>query len=89
MFPQYEPNKQACVSEAEADYVYKQVKLSREISPINFSMKLYIAYIVVVMKMFDFTHIIQIISGRNPYKEMMINTLERHNIDQTNLEMYS
>ena len=31
-FSQYVPNEQVCVTEAEAEYVYKQVKLDRKLN---------------------------------------------------------
>ena len=87
-FQQFSDNKQVCLYKGEADYVYKQVDLGREINPEKMQ------YHTVHSICSSSNENVWLYSDtdnkeRNPYEEMMMNEFERCNIYQTIPEMES
>ena len=86
-FPQYASNKQACLTETEGHYVCKQLELGREINTVKMQHGNLHSMNSINENIWFYSETYS--EEINPYKEMMMNRFERHNINQTKPEMDS
>ena len=56
LFSWYFPNRQSCITEAKTDHVYKKVEQGKETNPIKMYYKMYIVWVILIVKILVTPH---------------------------------